>query len=522
MLRRRKHSPGEIIRIAVRRRWLILVPLAVGLAMAPAIARAVPERYRSETLIRLLPQRVPDDDVKSTIAQTMSDRLPSISDQILSRSRLAKIIVDLNLYSDERTRELMEDVVQRVRSDITVRLDTSNPNSFRISFVSDNRETARKVTERLASLHIEQNLRDVSQADSTNGFFETQLQDARQQLVEHQKKLDEYLQRFVGQVPSQLQQNLQAIQNAQMRLLSINDAMNRAREQRSSIERELLADAQAHSTSSRQSAGLVSAPEPAQPLTITQQLAIARARLKVATLRFPPSHPQVLSVQRTVADLQTRLQQEAGIASAVSGFERPSALTEEEQEKRLNDLLGKVEEIDHQLSANSAEVARLKRAIAGYQAQLNLIPTRESELLELTRDYSTLQEAYTGLLTQREDSHVAADPDRSQSGEQLEVLSPASLPERPYNEGRRLATISAGAVAGLVFGLFMIGFLEARDTTFKREEDVLRVLTCPVLALIPVMSSQRERQTQRRRAWAVDFAGIALLVGSVAVLALAW
>jgi hypothetical protein len=105
-------------------------------------------------------------------------------------------------------------------------------------------------------------------------------------------------------------------------------------------------------------------------------------------------------------------------------------------------------------------------------------------------------------------------------GEQFEVLAPASLPERPYNEGRRLATISAGAVGGLVFGLFMIGFLEARDTTFKREEDVLRVLTCPVLALIPVMPSQRERQTQRRRAWAVDFAGIALLVGSVAVLAL--
>ena len=146
--------------------------------------------------------------------------------------------------------------------------------------------------------------------------------------------------------------------------------------------------------------------------------------------------------------------------------------------------------------------------------------THQSELLALTRDYSTLQATYTGLLTQREDSHVAADPDRSQSGEQLEVLSPASLPERPYNEGRRLATISAGAVAGLVFGLFMIGFLEARDTTFKREEDVLRVLTCPVLALIPVMSSQRERQTQRRRAWAVDFAGIALLVGSAAVLAL--
>ncbi len=489
--------------------------------MAPTIARAVPERYRSETLIRLVPQRVPDGDVKSTIPQTVSDRLPSISDRILSRSRLEKIIADLNLYSEERTRELMEDVVQRVRADITVRLDTRSPNSFRVSFVSDHPETARKVTERLASLYIEQNLRDVkSQADSTNQFLETQLQDAKQQLIEHEKKLDEYLQRFAGQVPSQLRQNLQAIQVAQMQLLSINEAMNRAREQRSSIERQVLADAHAPSTSPTQSAGLASAPAAAQPLTTTQQLGIARARLRLSMLRFPPSHPEVLSLQRTVADLQTRLEQEARIASAVSGFERTSALAEKEQEKRLSDLLGKVEEIDHQLSANGAEAARLKRAIAGYQAQVDLIPMRESELLELMRDYSTLQAAYTSLLTKREDSQTAANLERPQMGEQFEVVAPASRPERPDNEGRRLATISAGAVGGLVFGLFLIGFLEARDTTFRREEDVLRILTVPVLALIPVMPSKRERQVQRRRAWAVDFAGIALLVGSAAVLAL--
>jgi hypothetical protein len=80
--------------------------------------------------------------------------------------------------------------------------------------------------------------------------------------------------------------------------------------------------------------------------------------------------------------------------------------------------------------------------------------------------------------------------------------------------------MSVGAVGGLVFGLLLIGFLEFRDTSFKRDEDVERVLTVPVLALIPVMASDRERQAQRRRAWVVDFAGIAVLVGTAAVLAL--
>lgn len=474
--------------------------------MAPTIARAVPERYRSETLIRLVPQSVPDGDVKSTIPQTVSDRLPSISDQVLSRSHLEKIIADLNLDLAARTRELTEVVVQRLRADITVTPDTRSPDSFRVSFVSNHPDTAREVTERLASLYIEQNLRDLKgKPDTINQFLETQLQDAREQLVAHEKKLDEYLQRFAGQVPSRLRQSLQAIQDSQTQLLSINETMNRAREQRASIERQV---------------GLANPPEVAQPLTATQQLAIAKARLRLAELRFPPGHPEVLSVQRTVADLQARLEQEARIASAVPGLERTSTLAEKEEEKRLNDLLGKVEEIDRQLSGNSAEAARLKRAIAGYQAQLDLIPTRESELLALMRDYSTLQAAYTGLLTMREDSEIAANLERPKMGEQFEVVAPASLPKRPFNEARRLAAISAGAVGGLVFGVFLIGFLEARDTTFRREEDVLRVLTCRVLALIPVMPTQKERQAQRLRAWAVDFAGIALLVGSVTVLAL--
>jgi polysaccharide chain length determinant protein (PEP-CTERM system associated) len=488
--------------------------------MAPTIARAVPERYRSETLILVVPQRVPDSYVKSTITQTVGDRLPSISDQILSRSRLEKIIADLNLYTEARATQVMEDVVQRMRADITVSLDARSLNSFRVSFVSDDPETARKVTERLASLYIEQNLRDrESQADSTNQFLETQLQDAKQRLVEHEKKLEEYRRRYAGQLPSQLQGNLQAMQNAQVQLQSINESMNRAHERRLLIERQM-ADAQSPPTALAPSVSLASVRDAAQPINTAQQLEIARARLELAKLRFTLDHPEVLSLQRTVADLQTRLGLEAPVSDAAAIVEPTFSPQELAQKKRLGDLQAELDVIDHQLTANNTEAARLQQTITSYQAKIDVVPTRESELVELTRDYSTLQTGYTNLLTKREDSQIAANLERRQIGEQFQVLDPASLPERPYNEGQRLATTSAGALGGLVVGLFLIGFLEYRDTSFRREEDVVRVLTVPVLALIPVMTSDRERRAQRRRALVVDFAGIAVLVGSAAVLAL--
>src|SRR5262249_29661863 len=154
-------------------------------AAAPMLARYAPERYRSQALILVIPQSVPDSYVKPTIGQTVAERLPAITDQILSRSRLERIIQDMDLYKAERKGQVMEDVVQTMRSQIGTSAVGKEVDSFSVSFVSDNPETARKVTERLASLYIEQNLKDrETQAENTSQFLETQLAEAKRHLIE--------------------------------------------------------------------------------------------------------------------------------------------------------------------------------------------------------------------------------------------------------------------------------------------------------------------------------------------------
>jgi len=78
------------------RGWLVVLPFAVGLAGGADHREAV-RSCTSETLIMVIPQRVPDSYVKSTVTAKMEDRLPSISNLILSRSRLERIIMDFNL-----------------------------------------------------------------------------------------------------------------------------------------------------------------------------------------------------------------------------------------------------------------------------------------------------------------------------------------------------------------------------------------------------------------------------------------
>jgi polysaccharide chain length determinant protein (PEP-CTERM system associated) len=411
----------------------------------------------------------------------------------------------------------MEDVVQRMRRDITVNLEGRSKEAFRVAYISDEPETAQKVTERLASLYIEQNMRDrETLAESTNQFLETQLEDAKRRLIEHEKKLEAYRRQYAGQLPSQLDSNLQTIQNLQMQLQAVNESINRSRERRLLIERQL---ADAEMLPSGAAAAASGGSGEATPATSAQQLEAARNRLAVMRLRFTSDHPDVRGLERAIRELEAKVAEEASRPSAPVP-EKMASPAELARQKRLRDLQAELDVIDRQLATNHAEETRLKTTIAQYQVNVSAVPTRESELVELTRDYSTLQSAYASLLTKREESKIAANLERRQIGEQFRILDPASLPEKPYNQSRRLGFLAAPALIGLLLGLLLTGLLEYLDSSFRREEDVLRALTLPVLALVPVMTSAQEVRSQRRRRLALNVAGTALLLGSAAVLVL--
>jgi polysaccharide chain length determinant protein (PEP-CTERM system associated) len=513
----RRYTLSEIIHVIARRRWLILVPFAFGVAIVPLLARLAPERYRSEALIVVIPQQVPDNYVKPTVSGSIEERLPSITDQILSRSRLERIIQEMDLYKAERLRGVMEDVVERMRRDVTTTATGKDVDSFRISYVSDHPEKARKVTERLASLYIDQNSKDrENQAENTSEFLATQLAEAKRRLIEQEKKLESYRKSYAGQMPSQLQGNLQAIQNANLQLQSLNESTNRAQERRLLIERQL---ADARAVPALAASPPASGSDAPAPVSTARQLELAQARLAVFLQRYTSDHPEVVSLERTVAELVTRLETEEASA-ALTPPELPLTPAEAAQQKRIRDFQAELAVLDYQLAANRSEVSRLKQTVAEYQAKVDAVPTRESELVELTRDYSTMQTAYANLLMKREDSVIAANLERRQIGEQFRLVDAASRPEKPYNQLERLAVMGSGAAAGLVLGLLGVALLEYRNSSFRCAEEVLKALSLPVFASIPVMASDRECLVAKRRRWAVDAGGTALLLAAGAVLVL--
>ena len=102
MLPGKMYGVEDILRIAWDRKWLISLPAVVIATAVVMYARTLPDQYRSETTILIVPQRVPESYVRATVTSQIEDRLPSLRQQILSRDRLERTIVDFDLYPEER------------------------------------------------------------------------------------------------------------------------------------------------------------------------------------------------------------------------------------------------------------------------------------------------------------------------------------------------------------------------------------------------------------------------------------
>jgi polysaccharide chain length determinant protein (PEP-CTERM system associated) len=508
----KKLTLEDVLQAARRRRWVIVAGLVLSVAGSMAVAKLLPKRYRAETLILVVPQRIPETYVRSTVSGGIERRLPSISQHILSRSRLERIVGDLGLYAKERAQLPMETVIGRMRKDIDVTIVKGD--AFRISFVSSDPQTAKKVTERLASLFIEENLRDREVlADITSQFLETQLEEARRRLVEHEKKLAAFRQQFAGELPDQLQANLQVAQNAQMRLQSLSDTLNRDRDRRAMLQNELTALLDAAATPGGPALPVSTLP----PGPAAQKLQTAMRALRDMEARLTAEHPDVIRAKRLVRDLEEEAKAEALARPPAVASVPPLRAAKDARPDRATLLRGEIDRLEQQIAANEAQEAQLKAAIATFQARVEATPRRETEMIELNRDYATLQNIYRNLLSKREDSRIAADLERGQISEQFKVLDPARLPETPYSPNVQLLT-AIGIVLGLVLGGGLAALLEYRDTSLRSEMDVASVLVLPVLVSIPTVHGMTsEMRMARRRRILVAMSLTTVLAGAAIV-----
>ena len=139
---------SQIAGIVRRRRWHFLIPLFLGWLIVWCASWQLPSVYKSQTTIIVLQPTVSKDLVPSNVNDNLQDRLQSITQQILSRTRLVHIIEQLDPYGSEHTKRSPDEQVDRMRKDINIELvrDIHNQiTAFNVYYTSGNPYTAQKV-----------------------------------------------------------------------------------------------------------------------------------------------------------------------------------------------------------------------------------------------------------------------------------------------------------------------------------------------------------------------------------------
>jgi polysaccharide chain length determinant protein (PEP-CTERM system associated) len=501
----------EIKGIVRRRRWQFLVPFFCGWALVWGASWLVPSSYRSETVILVEQPSVPEKYVVSNIDSDIQHQLDSITQQILSRTRLIRIINSLGLYAEERKHKSSDDLVETMRKDIEIELshgDDRKLSAFNIYYASRDPKMAQAATAELANLFITENLEQRQEhSENTTKFLEDQLDQARAKLAAQEAKLRVFKDQHLGELPTQTQSNLQILSGLQNQVQANQDSLNRAKQQNTYLE-SLINQYRAMDGGAKPGAtGSVGLTE------IDKELDQLKAQLADLSSHYTDKHPDVRKTKEQIA--RTENMREQIVADMNSRANNPAA--QPAASTALDQQSGPTLELESQLKANRFEIANREAEIKDeqskinqYQTRLNMAPVMEQQFADITRDYDQSKTDYESLLAKRNQSEMSTDLEKTQQGERFRMLDPPNLPVKPYKPNR-LLLCGAGLAVGLVLGGGFAFGQEKLSGKIYSEREIKKLLPFDVIAEIPPIESLEEQSSHRRGAWIAGAAAVVIV-----------
>jgi polysaccharide chain length determinant protein (PEP-CTERM system associated) len=490
----RQLTPADYIAM-LRRRWVLITALTIiGGPLAYGVSKFLPTKYTSKTLVLIEQPTVPKDFIRPVVTEDISQRLASMQQQILSRTRLEPIIAQFGLYPADIKTVPMEDLVGRLQKAIDVTAirpmeeTSSNLPGFNVTVTLDNPRTAQNVCTAITSMFIEENIKLRQQhSEDTTEFLAQQLTDAKKRLDDQDEKVRAFKSRYLGSLPDQEQTNLNILTGLTSRLDAATQALGRAQQDKSFAESNLNQAVDAWQA----------AQNGHNPQTLEQQLTLLQTQLAELETRYTDSHPDVVRTKNDIAALKQKIADQGQTASdtPVPGKGTKSTL----EPDGIQRLRGQIHNLDQMIAEETREQEDVKRQIKEYQGRVQSSPAVEQEYTELTRGYQTALLSYNELQKNRDQAAMATELERRQEGEQFAILDPANLPDRPSFPNRLLFALG-GFGGGLALGLGLAFFLEMQDTSIRNERDVEAALRLPVIAVLPAIGPLAGHKPKRSTA----------------------
>ncbi len=495
----------DFIGIAWRRKFWVLIPLAIGTVVSVYLVFSLPKIYQSSTLILVEEQKVPQSIVQSAVTGTAQDRLTSIKQQVLSRSFLLRIIEKFGLYQAGEpsfTQKMLAKVgievnpmttdakIEAMRKNVEVRTrGGSRLESFSISFMGREPVTVMNVTNELSSLVIEENLRiREGFIEGATDFLVVELENLKKELERQEQRFGDYKRANMGELPEQLDSNLRALDRFQVNLETIRLSKKAAHDRIAELERSykiLSQQKKQMSTDGVVSTDSIQGLDLLTSSPLEQRLTQSRVMLADLLIEYNDNYPDVIVLKGKIRELEKKLEnsreEEGNNPKPVD--RGPAPISRIGVDSTLS-LVAQIRDANNDLKDFEKREAELETQIKLFEQRVENTPRREQEMVTIQRDYENISRSYQTLLEKKLNAEISENLEKRQKGEQFRIIDPASLPERPIKPNKLLVLILGGGLS-LGFGVALAFLREQLDNSVRKPEEVERITSVLVLAVIP-------------------------------------
>jgi succinoglycan biosynthesis transport protein ExoP len=526
-----------------RRKFYIIIPFLCIFVLVGLITILLPSIYRSNTTILIEAQQIPVDLVRSTVTGYVEERIQTITQQIMSRSRLLEIINRFNLYQNLRDRFTTDEIVEEMRGDIkfetisaeVISEKTGRPSTatiaFNVSYEGKDPSKVQNVANVLASLYLEENLRTREQrAKTTTAFLEKELSSLNKTIADLEKRIAAFKSSHIGELPELMQLNLQTEQQIRREMEEVDRQIRTLEDRKVYLE------------------GQLATVKPDTPLVdeTGRRVLDAKERLRLLRMdyislsaRVSEKHPDIANLKKEISDLEKTIGDEGSFKEKQKELEYKKAELKNLQskysekhpdviklKKEINLLEKEVEALSKnaglpkdisenpenpayinlstQIRATEIEIASLKdkrpdlnKKWHEYLRKIENTPRVEKDYVYLLRDYDTAKIKYRETTDKLMEAKRAEELEEAQSSEKFTIIDPAQFPEKPYKP-KRLAIILIGFILATGSGVGFGSVTEYLDHSVRTADDLAKITGVPVLSTIPIIVTDRGRLRERR------------------------
>ena len=475
----RSFHPLDYVAVIRRRKWWFIVPLVLCLLAGGALAMFLPREYKSEADIGIADATLSPELLRGVQSFDMKERQRAVSQQLLSRTVLERVVREENLSPGKP----VEETAARLRGTVEENIFVPPPGrmgapkegieSFKLGYVDSSPERAQRIANRLATVFVEENSKTKTQrAENTSELLGQQLKTSQENLTRLQEQLRQKKQVYMGRLPDQMNANIQMVNGLRQQHESLSLQLRGEQDRLTMVEGQIALMKQGSGGASMTSSG-AAAIQAAQARInqLQQQLTQYRA------LGYTDQHPDIIQTKEEMSVAQRELTsaREQTPANSTEVLAADPSYRQRLQEREAARL--RISTLQRQISQALAE-------IASFQSRVEAAPLVEQELSSLTQDYELERQRYADLSTKHQSAMMAEDLARNQGGERFVVLNPASLPTRPSKPDLLMLMLLAVG-AGLVLGTGAVVVRELMDRSVHDARALQSEFEVPVLGEIP-------------------------------------